>query len=247
MRHEGRFCVVTGAGSGIGEGIATELAHHGATVALIDIDPDKAGLVAAALPQSLQDHIVVAADVSSPSDVGSAFEYVYGRFGRIDVLINNAGIADVRDFWDITEEDWDRVFAVNARGTFSCTRAVIPHMMKQRFGRVVNISSTAGVNGTPRHSHYSASKAAVIGMSRALAKEVADRNVTVNCIAPGLIDTPLAHDVVTPELRAWAIERIPMGRMGSVADIAYAASFLASDEAGFITGQTLSPNGGSVI
>jgi NAD(P)-dependent dehydrogenase (short-subunit alcohol dehydrogenase family) len=247
MRHEGRFCVVTGAGSGIGEGIAGELARQGATVALVDMDRVKAGLVAAALPRGPQDHLVIAADVSSPTEVQSAFEEVYARFGRIDVLINNAGIADPHDFWDLTEENWDRVFAVNARGTFSCTRAVIPEMMKQRFGRVVSISSTAGVNGTPGHAHYSASKAAVIGMSRALAKEVADRNITVNCIAPGMIDTPLARNAVTPDIRASVIQRTPMGRMGSVSDIAYAASFLASDEAGFITGQTLSPNGGSVI
>jgi NAD(P)-dependent dehydrogenase (short-subunit alcohol dehydrogenase family) len=248
MKHDGKFCVVTGAGSGIGEGIAHELAAQGGTVALLDLDPDKAKSVAAALASDGErEHIIVQVDVSSAHSVETAFGAVYDSFGRVDVLVNNAGIADYHDFWELTEEHWDRVFGVNARGTFSCTRAVIPAMREQNYGRIVNISSTGGVNGTPRHSHYSASKAAVIGMSRALAKEVADRNITVNCIAPGLIDTPLSRTVATPEFRAWAIERTPMGHMGEPSDIAFAASFLASDEARFITGQTLSPNGGSVI
>ena len=190
--------------------------------------------------------LTVVMDVTKTDEVEKAIKDGMDRFGRIDVLINNAGIAQIKLFTDITPEEWRQMFAANVDGVYHCCRAAVPHLVRQHSGAIVNVSSIWGLCGASCETHYSAAKAAVIGFTQALAKELAPSGVTVNCVAPGAIDTEMnAH--LSPEERRALEEEIPLGRMGTPEEAAAAIAFLAGEDARYFTGQVLSPNGGIVI
>jgi 3-oxoacyl-[acyl-carrier protein] reductase len=241
----GRVAFVTGAARGIGLTIATALAQRGAGVAMADID--LAVLETAA--QSLGDQaLAVKADVSRQDDVRCAIEKTVEHFGGLDILVNNAGICPLRDFLDVTEEEWDRVLDINLKGAFFCCQAALPHLQKSgERGRVVNISSVAGQSGgVLAPIHYSASKAGLIVMTKTLARILAPSRATVNCVAPGTTATDLTaawEEEIQERVRA----AIPLGRFGQPEEIAEAVCYLVSDRAAFVTGATLDVNGGLFI
>lgn len=239
---------VTGAGSGIGEAVAVDLASRGADVAVLDIDSARAQAVAERVRAHGVRGLALTVDVASSEAVQAAFREVFEALDRVDVLVNNAGIADYKPFWELTEDSWDRMIGVHLKGTFNCTSAVIPGMRERRYGRIINMASVAGLTGTPTHAHYSAAKGGLIGLTKALAKEAGDYGITVNAIAPGFIDTAITQSPGFPKnLVEAALERTPIKGGGTVEDVAYVTAFLAARQARFITGQVLSPNGGYVI
>ncbi len=239
--------LITGASRGIGAACARRFAHSGYSVAILY--RSRADL-AEALVQELisegQDAFCLQADVADRAQAFAAAEEVLRRYRRIDVLVNNAAIAQQKLFTDITEEEWDRMFAVNVKGAFNMTQAALPGMISRRSGSIVNISSMWGQVGASCEVHYSASKAALIGMTQALAKEVGPSGVRVNCIAPGVIETDMnAH--LDEEILAALSEETPLMRIGAPDEVARAALYLCSDGASFITGQVLGVNGGFII
>ena len=234
--------VVTGASGGIGVAIADAVAGLGNNVvAVFNKNPDGVS----ALCHEYSNAVAFKADVSSSNEVKALFDFVSERFGGADILVNNAGIAQQKLFTDITDEDFTRMFDVNVRGVFNCCRAALPFMIHNKYGRIINISSMWGVSGASCEVHYSASKAAVIGMTKALAKEVGPSGITVNCIAPGLIDTPMNSSLDKSTL-SQLCDETPVGRIGTPQDIANAVLFLSKDESSFITGQVLNVDGGFV-
>lgn len=246
-RLEGQVAVVTGAASGIGRGIAVAFAREGADVALVDL-VDSSG--AAAALEEVRAHgrepLLVRADVADEADVRAMAEQVLARYGRVDVLVNNAGIFTQSLVEDLPVADWDRVLAVNLRGTFLCTRVLLGQMLERGSGRIINIASQLGQIGGVEVAHYAASKAAVIGLTKSLAREVARRGVLVNAIAPGPVITPLL-DGETPEWREAKLAELPLGRFGEVDEITPTAVLLASADGSYYVGQTLGPNGGDVM
>jgi 3-oxoacyl-[acyl-carrier protein] reductase len=243
---DGTVALVTGASRGIGRAIAERLAAEGAGVAMNDHAPRAGDLDAAVAAVSAHggDVEVVDADVSNAVAVQEMVERVQRRFGRIDILVNNAGIACPGAIHELTEDDWDRTLGINLKGQFLVTRAVVPGMRERASGRIVNIASELGLVGEADLSPYCASKAGVIGLTKALARELAPARVRVNCVAPGPTDTTILRDSErTPEYLA----TIPLGRLGTPAEIAWAVWYLASPHAEWITGQVLSPNGGVVM
>ncbi|HEY7431338.1 MAG TPA: 3-oxoacyl-ACP reductase family protein [Streptosporangiaceae bacterium] len=242
-----KVAVVTGAASGIGYGVAVTFAREGADVAVVDIAPeDKAAGVLAGIEAHGRQAMFVRCDVSEEADVRAMAAAVLGRFGRVDILVNNAGIFTQSLLADLPVADWDRVVNVNLRGTFLCTRFLIGQMLERGSGRVINIASQLGQIGGAEVAHYSASKAGVIGLTKALAREVSHRGVLVNAIAPGPIETPLL-DSETEEWRSAKLAELPMGRFGTVAEVAPTALLLASSDGAYYAGQTLGPNGGDVM
>lgn len=240
LRLDGQTALVTGAATGIGAAIATRLAQAGATVAIADLDGDAAGVMAAGLPGA----IAAQMDVCDSASVQKAVQQLTVRTGRIDILVNNAGIAGMAaPLWEQTEADWKRVFAVNVDGIFHCCRAVIGGMRQQGYGRIVNIASVAGKEGNPRMTAYSASKAAVIGFTKSLAKEVATEGICVNAVAPAVVQTRIL-DQLTPEQIGYMTDKIPMRRTGKPEEIAAVVHFLASRDCSFVTGQTYDASGG---
>jgi len=239
--------LITGASRGIGAACARRFARSGYSVALLYRSrADLAEALVNDLRQEGQDAFCLQADVADRAQAFAAAEDVLRRYRRIDVLINNAAIAQQKLFTDITEEEWDRMFAVNVKGAFNMTQAALPGMISRRSGSVINISSMWGQVGASCEVHYSASKAALIGMTQALAKEVGPSGVRVNCIAPGVIQTDMnAH--LDEETMAALSEETPLMRIGAPDEIARAALFLAGEEASFITGQVLGVNGGFII
>jgi len=236
----GQTAVVTGAATGIGEAIARRLASAGAIVAVTDLDREGAERVTA----SLECGFVVEADVAQAESIRSAVRLVLERTGRIDVLVNNAGIAGrAAPIWEQTDEDWDRNLAVNLTGIFRFCRAVVPHMRGRGYGRIVNIASIAGKEGNPRMVPYSASKAGVIGLTKALGKELATEGICVNAVAPAVVQTRIL-DQLTPEQVAYMTERIPMRRTGRPEEIAAVVHFLSSPDCSFVTGQCYDASGG---
>lgn len=238
-----KIAVVTGAGSGIGRAIAEQLAAEGATVVVSDINADSAKETAAALGNN---SVGLRVDVTSRESVDEMVEAVTGEFGRIDILVNNAGWDKVEPFLDSKISDWDRVIAINLYGTLHCSQAVLKVMADQGSGSVINIGSDAGRVGSSGEAVYSAAKGGVVALSKTLAREMARSNVNVNCVCPGPADTPLFAGISeeNPKLRQ-ALERaIPMRRLAQPSDLAAAVVFFASDEASYITGQTLSVSGG---
>jgi 3-oxoacyl-[acyl-carrier protein] reductase len=239
-----RVAIVTGGGRGIGRAIALRLAEAGANIVVNDIEPVEA--VIKEIKAMGRQALPVVADVSSASEVERMVAEAISAYGRIDILVNNAGIARDQLLLRMTEEDWDRVLAVDLKSVFLCTRAVLKYMVKQRWGRIISLSSIAGIMGNPGQASYAAAKAGIIGFTRTVAKEVASRGITVNAIAPGFIDTEM-----TRHLKAdWKDElkkQIPLGRLGSPGDVAEAVAFLASDAASYITGQVLVVDGGMTI
>jgi len=235
-----QVAVVTGAGQGIGEGIAARLAEAGARVAILDVNRAAAEEVAGRLKG-----VGLHCDVSSASSVQAAIEEVGRQLGPIQILVNNAGITGrTVPLWELDERDLDQVYAVNLRGGFLTCRAVIPGMLSQGYGRILNVASIAGKEGNPTLIPYSSTKAAVIGLTKALAKEVAGKgNITVNAISPAVIRTKIL-DTIAKETVQYMVSRIPMGRTGTIEEIAALVHFLVSREASFTTGQCYDISGG---
>ncbi len=236
----GQFAIVTGAATGIGEAIARRLSAAGASVAVADIDEAAAAATAAQIPNAFPVHI----DITSADSVSKAVAAVVAKFGKIDILVNNAGTAGkVGTLVDQTEEEWRRVIDINLMGVFLCTRAVMPLLRKQGYGRVVNLASIAGKEGNPNMSAYSATKAAVIGFTKSVAKEVATENICVNAVSPAVVQTKIL-DQLTPQQVSYMTDKIPMRRTGKPEEIAAVVHFLASPDCSFVTGQCYDASGG---
>jgi 3-oxoacyl-[acyl-carrier protein] reductase len=235
-----RVALVTGAAQGIGLSIARQLAACGAVVVLGDVDVDKTQEAAKSLGGRA---LGVAMNVTRGAEVSAAVERVMAEFGRLDVLVNNAGITRDGLLIRMKEEDWDRVLDVNLKGTFHCTKAALGVMVKQRRGRVISIASIVGVMGNAGQANYAASKAAIIGFSKSIAREYANRGITANVVAPGFIKTAMT-DQLPEDVQTKLRDQIPLGRLGTPEDIAQAVAFLASDAAAYVTGQVLHVNGG---
>jgi 3-oxoacyl-[acyl-carrier protein] reductase len=243
MLFESKVSLVTGASQGIGETIALGLAAEGATVLLVDVQKDKLEAVRAKI-QSLKGKAdVYVADVSKLDQATAVVEAAVKAHGRVDHLVNNAGIARDNLLLRMKEDEWDAVLAVNLKGVFNFTKAVLRSMVQARQGRIVNVASVVGLMGNAGQANYAASKAGVIGFSKSIAREVAGRGITVNCVAPGYISTAMT-DKLSDEVKQAFLDLIPMKRFGSPEDVAQAVKFLLSDAAGYITGQVISINGG---
>lgn len=240
-----QVAVVTGGARGIGEAIVRRLAQAGASVAVADLDGESAERTAHAVAaETGVESFAVPVDVSDSASVEGAFDVILRRTGRIDVLVNDAGTAGkTAPVWEQSDQDWRRTFAVNTDGVFYCSRAVIQHMRKRGYGRIVNIASIAGKEGNPNMSAYCAAKAAVIAFTKSLAKEVIRENICVNVLAPGTTRTRIL-DQMTPEQVEYLTSRIPMGRLGRPEEIAAVAHFLASPDCSFVTGQCYDASGG---
>ena len=246
-RLAGRVALVTGAASGIGAGIAEGFAREGADLALVDVaDEDAASASLAAVRAHGGRVSYHRGDVSSEADVTAFTAAALAEHGRVDVLVNNAGIFTQSLLEDMPVADWDRVLAVNLRGTFLCTRALLGQMLDRGKGRIINIASQLGQIGGVEVAHYAASKGAVIALTKSLAREVARRGVLVNAIAPGPVLTPLL-DGETEQWRSAKLAELPIGRFGEVSEIVPTAVLLASDDGSYYVGQTLGPNGGDVM
>jgi 3-oxoacyl-[acyl-carrier protein] reductase len=239
-----RVAIVTGAGRGIGEAIALALSKEGARVAVSDVDVQLAKKTSDEITSQGGESLAVKADVSSRVEVKDLFKKTVERFGRVDILVNNAGIFSRTPILEISEDEWDKVVDVNLKGTFLCCQEVLPVMMKQKYGRIVNMASLAGKRGGVTSSvDYASSKGGVIALTRALAKFSAPHNILVNAIAAANIDTEMlqAYD---PETREKQLRDIPLRRFGRPGEVAQAVVFLVSDDAGYIVGETININGG---
>jgi 2-hydroxycyclohexanecarboxyl-CoA dehydrogenase len=245
----GKVAAVTGGASGIGRGICLQLARDGADIAVIDLNCAGAQQTAQGVEQAGRRAVAVEADVSSADAVAAAFAAVRRQLGRVQILVNDAGICEYTGFLQMGETLWDRMIAVHVKGAFHCARTVIPDMQAAGWGRIVNISSVAGINGGgPGLVHYATAKAAIIGFTKSLAREVGPAGITVNAIAPGLIDTPMIRAAKVPEaIIQHLAHESPVRRVGVPDDIAAACAYLVSPEASFLTGQVISPNGGSYL
>ena len=243
---EGKVALVTGASRGIGAAIANRLAMAGAKVAInYNTSAEAAAAVMRSIDEAGGTAMLVDADVSRQSDAENAVKRVVDNWGAIDILVNNAGINRDRLLLRMKPEDFDAVLDVNLRGAFLCTRYVMPHLIKKRHGRVINMSSVVGLSGNPGQANYAAAKAGLVGFTKAVAREVASRNVTVNALAPGYITTGMVEDL-SDEKRKQILDRIPMGRFGSAEEVAETVVFLSSDGAGYITGQVITIDGGMI-
>jgi 3-oxoacyl-[acyl-carrier protein] reductase len=237
----GQTAIVTGAATGIGEAIARRLASAGANIALIDLDREGAEKVARALAGG---SFAVQSDVTNSGAVRGAVEEVIRRTGRIDILVNNAGIAGrAAPITEQTDEDWQQNIAVNLTGVFNMCRAVVPHMLSRKYGRIVNIASIAGKEGNPRMAPYSATKAGVIGLTKSIGKELATEGICVNAVSPAVVRTRIL-DQLTPEQIAYMTDKIPMRRTGKPEEIAAVVHFLASPDCSFVTAQCYDASGG---
>ena len=243
MKLKGKVALVTGAAQGIGKAVALLLARNGADIIVSDINLEKAEETAREVEGLGQRALAVKTNVAEANDVEKMVQTALERFGRIDILINNAGITRDKLLLRMSDEDWDAVLGVNLRGTFLCTRAVIRPMAKQKSGKIVNIASVVGTMGNAGQANYVASKAGVIGFTKTVAREYAPRGINVNAIAPGYIETPMTEAL--PEKAKEELKRmIPMDRLGKPEDVAEAVLFLVSEASTYITGQVLHVNGG---
>ncbi len=247
MRFQNKVAVVTGAGRGIGLAVAERLAAEGAAVAVVSRSESNAQAAAAKLGGGDQTKArAYAVDVADASAVQVMAAKVLEDFGRVDILVNNAGVTRDTLAMRMSEEDWSAVIQTNLSGAFHVTQGFLRSMLKQRSGRIINISSIIGLIGNAGQANYAASKAGLIGLTKSLAKECASRGILVNAIAPGFIVTDMT-EVLSEEVKSGVLKQIPLGRLGAVEDIAAAVAFLASDDASYITGQVLTVDGGMVM
>jgi 3-oxoacyl-[acyl-carrier protein] reductase len=243
MDFKGQVAIVTGGGRGIGRAIAAGIARRGVNVAIADINPDDAIETAATLRTLGVKAVGIKLDVSKSDEVKKAFEDIRKEFSKIDILVNNAGVTKDGLVIRMKEEDWDMVMDTNLKGVFLCSREAIKDMSQRRYGRIVNISSVAAFMGNPGQANYSASKAAIMGFTKTIAKEYASRGITVNAVAPGFITTVMT-DVLPENVKEEIKKQIPLGKFGTVEDVANAVIFLASPGSSYITGQVIHVNGG---
>jgi len=245
-RFQGKTAIVTGAGSGVGRAIALGLVSGGANVVIADLSPERAEGVVKEIKAAGGSALAISVDVADASAVRNMVAKSVEHFGKIDILISNAGWDKVMPFVETDETLWDRVIDINYRGHVACAHATIPHMIEAGYGKIVFIASDAGRVGSSGEAIYSGAKGAVIAFSKALARETARKGINVNCIAPGLTDTPMLANVSegNEKLMGAIIRSIPLGRVGTPTEVANAALFMVSPEADYITGQTLSVNGG---
>jgi len=246
MNLEGRVALVTGASQGIGHACALTLARHGASIAVAARNQQKLEELAAAITAVGGKAAAFPMDVSDEDQIKSAIKSAIAHFGKIDILVNNAGITRDQLVMRMKRADWDAVLTTNLTSAYLCIQSVIPSMLKQRWGRIINITSIFGQMGQAGQANYAASKAGLIGLTMAIAREVASRNITSNAIAPGFIETSMTA-ALSEEFKQSAVKQIPLGRVGTPEDIASAVAFLASDEASYITGHVLNVNGGMLM
>ncbi len=243
MDLKDQVVLVTGGARGIGKAIAENFAKRGARLVIADISLSSADETAKEIAASGVRTLALGLDVSKSGDVTAAFEQIMKEFGRIDVVINNAGITRDGLILRMKEEDWDAVININLKGVFLCSKEAVKLMVKQRYGRIVNIASVVAFMGNPGQANYSASKAGIVGLTKTIAKEYASRGVTVNAVAPGFIATAMT-DALPDNIKQEMLKSIPVGAFGSVDDVANAVAFLASPANGYITGQVIHVNGG---
>jgi 3-oxoacyl-[acyl-carrier protein] reductase len=242
-----KISIVTGGAQGLGKAIALDLARKGSHLVVGDVNLEAAQRVTEEVHALGRRSLALRVDVSNARDVSEMADRVVKEFGRIDILVNNAGICQVVTIEKMSEEDWDRVMAINLKGVFLCSKAVMGVMKKQRSGRIVNMGSLAGkVGGIATGANYSVSKAGVMCFTKALARELAPYGVTVNAVAPGVIETDMTRGITQGDFTNY-LKTIPLGTIGSAEDVAYAVAFLASDEARYITGEILDVNGGMLM
>ena len=244
MNLNSKVAIVTGAGQGIGRGIAIQLARSGASLAVVDVDAARAETVTKEIKDLGHAALAIHADVTDFDQVKRMVEGTLEEFHQIDILVNNAGITGrTLPLTKLEVSDWDEVMDVNLRAVFLCCKAVIDHMIERGYGRIVSIASVAGKEGNPTLIPYSTSKAGVIGLTKALAKEVTEYDIRVNCVSPAVIGTPLLDDMA-PSTVEYMISKIPLGRVGKPEEVAVVVNFLASDLASFVTGQCYDISGG---
>lgn len=247
MRLEGKVAVITGAGQGLGRAYAHRFVREGARVVVADVQEDKANKVAQEVRDLGGEGLAVKVDVSDPESVQDMFGQIVERFGQVDVLINNASIfstIEMKPFEEISLEEWNRLMAVNLTGSFLCCQAVSPHMRERKQGRIINISSGVVLMGRPFYAHYVASKAGIIGLTRALANELGEDNITINAITPGPTETEVPRETVSPEQAQAMIDAQAIKRRETAKDLVGVAVFLASEDSKFITGQVINVDGG---
>ena len=242
----GKVAIVTGASQGIGKNIASILAKAGAHVICVSRNKKSIQHVAEEINSSGGKASFAPCDISNGAKFSILIQQTVGNHGQLDILVNNAGVTQDGLLMRMSDDQWDTVLNVNLKGAYHGMKAAIRPMIKNRNGRIINITSIVGITGNPGQANYAASKAGLVGMTRSIAKEVASRGITVNCIAPGWIDTSMTEEL-TEKMKEEFISRIPIGRIGNPEDIAYATVFLASDEASYITGQTIIVDGGRII
>jgi 3-oxoacyl-[acyl-carrier protein] reductase len=243
MSLAGKIAVVTGGAQGIGQAVAAMLARDGADVVVADIEASRCEETVTLIRQAGRKALALGVNVGEWDQVKSMADRIVQEWGRVDILVNNAGITRDGLLMRMKEEDWQAVLQVNLTGTFFCSKAILPTMSKQRSGRIVNIASIVGAIGNVGQANYAASKAGVIGLTKTVAREYAGRNVTVNAVAPGFIDTAMTQQL-SPEIKEALLNQIPCKRLGQASDVAEAVCFLSSDKAGYITGHVLHVNGG---
>ena len=243
-RLEGKVAIVTGSATGIGYGISKRLANDGANLVMVDMDANMIEQSASEIAARTREVEISVGDVSEPHTAEEAVSKAMNNWGKIDILINNAGIGGTNgNIWELDVNEMDRVYRTNLRGVFSFCHEVIPHMLQKDYGRIVNIASIAGKEGNPRMVPYSATKAAVIGLTKSIGKELAGTGVLANCITPAVVQTRILEEF-TPEQVQYMVDRIPVGRTGEIGEIAALVAWLASDECSFSTGAVFDISGG---
>ena len=241
---EGKVAIVTGSATGIGYGISKRLANDGANLVMVDIDANMLEQSASEVSARTREVEISIGDVSEPQTAREAVTKAVDKWGKIDILVNNAGIGGINgNIWELDVDEMDRVYRTNLRGVFSFCHEVIPHMLEKDYGRIINIASIAGKEGNPRMVPYSSTKAAVIGLTKSIGKELAGTGVLANCITPAVVQTRILEEF-TPEQVQYMVERIPVGRTGEITEIAALVTWVASDECSFSTGAVFDISGG---